>query len=515
MPPLQAFEERITHLRALEDEVRELPGTHVVGWLKIDVRELPGTHVVGWLKIDVRPLRHSLLTCVSRWREVVQDFPLNHVIATLAELLTYCATTSVSLETDVFDPASLEVVLIAQRALRRRERATDMCFEPLRITIAMLSRYAVIIPEEAPAAAEPLRITIAMLSRYAVIIPEEAPAAAEPLGITIAMLSRYAVIIPEEVPRDFELAQKAWAALKQKALLIKSRHQDVQDKEAAALKSRSTMFAKKISDFREAFLAVLVAMAFLAVVPLKFSDEVESAYPVLDGVYHGAGDAGTVRSALASDFRTFKIDRGGLAALGVEGVRLNELQASFELEVADYSVVGTCVEEAALLKTIWDSVALVEETYAEWRKIPWGSVEVTVLREENRTLALHVEQIQEVAETPSGPLSPTLQSIKETAGREGGGSKAEVLRVSSTDSMLKKKPGPSKEAYPVYNTLCEVVRDMDQSLPLIDKLLDPAIRKRHWKQLMRATGVSFDSDSDKFCLGDLLVLRLHEHSKVP
>ena len=24
------------------------------------VRELPGTHVVGWLKIDVRPLRHSL-----------------------------------------------------------------------------------------------------------------------------------------------------------------------------------------------------------------------------------------------------------------------------------------------------------------------------------------------------------------------------------------------------------------------------------------------------------------------
>jgi len=37
---------------------------------------------------------------------------------------------------------------------------------------------------------------------------------------------------------------------------------------------------------------------------------------------------------------------------------------------------------------------------------------------------------------------------------------------------------------------------------------------RHWKQLMRATGVSFASDSEKFCLGDLLVLRLHEHSKV-
>ena len=111
-------------------QVRELPGTHVGGGLKIDVRplhacvfacalhmisvniyiyiyyiyiyikgerererfanacvwrcrsvceqkleqvrELPGTHVVGWLKIDVRPLRHSLLTCVSRWREVVQ-----------------------------------------------------------------------------------------------------------------------------------------------------------------------------------------------------------------------------------------------------------------------------------------------------------------------------------------------------------------------------------------------------------------------------------------------------------
>jgi len=34
------------------------------------------------------------------------------------------------------------------------------------------------------------------------------------------------------------------------------------------------------------------------------------------------------------------------------------------------------------------------------------------------------------------------------------------------------------------------------------------MRPRHWKQLMRATGISFETD-ERFCLGDLLALKLH------
>ena len=50
---------------------------------------------------------------------------------------------------------------------------------------------------------------------------------------------------------------------------------------------------------------------------------------------------------------------------------------------------------------------------------------------------------------------------------------------------------------------------MQVSLPLVQDLARPAMRERHWKQLMDATGKQFVMD-EKFCLGDLLALELHK-----
>jgi dynein heavy chain, axonemal len=50
--------------------------------------------------------------------------------------------------------------------------------------------------------------------------------------------------------------------------------------------------------------------------------------------------------------------------------------------------------------------------------------------------------------------------------------------------------------------------DTQKTLPLLGALYHPSMRQRHWKQLMRATGVSFETD-ERFCLGDLLALKLH------
>lgn len=47
------------------------------------------------------------------------------------------------------------------------------------------------------------------------------------------------------------------------------------------------------------------------------------------------------------------------------------------------------------------------------------------------------------------------------------------------------------------------------SLPMVQDLARPAMRERHWKQLMEATGKIFNMD-EKFCLGDLLALELHK-----
>lgn len=62
----------------------------------------------------------------------------------------------------------------------------------------------------------------------------------------------------------------------------------------------------------------------------------------------------------------------------------------------------------------------------------------------------------------------------------------------------------------VYRLMEEKLKAMSTSLPLVGDLAHPAMRDRHWEQLMRATGKTFVKD-DKFSLGDLLELGLHNY----
>jgi dynein heavy chain, axonemal len=64
--------------------------------------------------------------------------------------------------------------------------------------------------------------------------------------------------------------------------------------------------------------------------------------------------------------------------------------------------------------------------------------------------------------------------------------------------------------YEVYRLMEEKLKAMSTSLPLVGDLAHPAMRDRHWEQLMRATGKTFVKD-DKFSLGDLLNLGLHNY----
>jgi dynein heavy chain, axonemal len=62
----------------------------------------------------------------------------------------------------------------------------------------------------------------------------------------------------------------------------------------------------------------------------------------------------------------------------------------------------------------------------------------------------------------------------------------------------------------VYRLMEEKLKAMSTSLPLVGDLAHPAMRDRHWEQLMRATGKTFVKD-DKFSLGALLNLGLHNY----
>ncbi|XP_078408210.1 dynein axonemal heavy chain 11 [Cetorhinus maximus] len=60
----------------------------------------------------------------------------------------------------------------------------------------------------------------------------------------------------------------------------------------------------------------------------------------------------------------------------------------------------------------------------------------------------------------------------------------------------------------VYAGLASMVKNMLTSLRAVTELQNPAVRMRHWQELMNATGVSFVMDADT-TLGDLLALQLY------
>ena len=108
-------------------------------------------------------------------------------------------------------------------------------------------------------------------------------------------------------------------------------------------------------------------------------------------------------------------------------------------------------------------IALVTTLFAEWKKTKWEGINV------------------------DGLSDATKQIAKE---------------VKASDKYVKN--------WGAYRGLEDAVKNMLTSLPLIQELHHPAMRDRHWKQLMRATGVSFVMGSN-FSLGNLLDLKLHEY----
>ncbi|KAF6251999.1 flagellar outer dynein arm heavy chain beta [Scenedesmus sp. NREL 46B-D3] len=145
-----------------------------------------------------------------------------------------------------------------------------------------------------------------------------------------------------------------------------------------------------------------------------------------------------------------------VTAIIEESRQLQELQDLFELYVSDYLVLQRCSEELLYLKSLWDMVGAVMYTFADWNKTPWAKIDVELLVEETKKLTKDVRN------------------------------------------------------YEVYRLLEEALKAMLTSLPLVQDLHHPAMRDRHWKMLMQTTGKHFTMD-EKFCLGDLLALELHNY----
>ncbi|KAJ3249578.1 hypothetical protein HDU78_000105 [Chytriomyces hyalinus] len=134
----------------------------------------------------------------------------------------------------------------------------------------------------------------------------------------------------------------------------------------------------------------------------------------------------------------------------------------FELNVPNYKQLSDCRRDVGMLKSVWDVVSLVTYMFEEWRTTLWTEIDTDSMENRCRDLGKELRRMD-----------------KEIKG------------------------------WDVYSGLDQMVKDMITSLRAVGELRSPAIRDRHWKQLMKTTGVTFVLTKDmKF--QDLLLLQLHK-----
>nr|XP_061808009.1 dynein axonemal heavy chain 9-like isoform X2 [Nerophis lumbriciformis] len=133
----------------------------------------------------------------------------------------------------------------------------------------------------------------------------------------------------------------------------------------------------------------------------------------------------------------------------------------FEVNVPEYKQLRQCRREVGLLKGLWDMITVVESSMAAWKMTPWREI--------------HVEDMELECKCFSKDIRGLDKEIR---------------------------------AWEPFTFLDNKVKNLLISLRAVAELQNPAIRVRHWHQLMSATGVYFTMDQET-ALADLLKLNLH------
>ncbi|KAM4843232.1 dynein axonemal heavy chain 17 [Thomomys bottae] len=135
----------------------------------------------------------------------------------------------------------------------------------------------------------------------------------------------------------------------------------------------------------------------------------------------------------------------------------------FEVTVPDYKQLKACHKEVRLLKELWDMIVLVNTSIDDWKTTKWKEINVEQMDIDCKKFAKDVRSLDKEMKT-----------------------------------------------WDAFVGLDNTVKNMITSLRAVSELQNPAIRDRHWQQLMQATQVKFEM-SDQTTLADLLQLNLHKY----
>ncbi|KAB0340770.1 hypothetical protein FD754_022843, partial [Muntiacus muntjak] len=151
-----------------------------------------------------------------------------------------------------------------------------------------------------------------------------------------------------------------------------------------------------------------------------------------------------------------------LEALEEEMLQMQESTHLFEVALPEYKQMKQCRKEIKLLKGLWDVIIYVRRSIDNWTKTQWRQINVEQMEVELRRFAKEIWSLDK------------------------------EVRV-----------------WDAYSGLESTVKDTMTSLRAVAELQSPALRDRHWHQLMTAIGVKF-SINEATTLADLLALQLHQ-----
>ncbi|CAG9135931.1 unnamed protein product [Plutella xylostella] len=151
---------------------------------------------------------------------------------------------------------------------------------------------------------------------------------------------------------------------------------------------------------------------------------------------------------------------------------IQESGSLFEVNIPEFKLLKQCRKELRMLKQLWDYVCIVRTSIEDWKTTPWRKIDVENMDIECKKFAKEIR-------------------------------------------LLDKE----MRSWDTYTNLEATVKNMLTSLRAVGELQNPAIRERHWDQLMRSTKslaalppeltvrIVMDANTT---LADLLALNLHE-----
>ncbi|RLU17527.1 hypothetical protein DMN91_009762 [Ooceraea biroi] len=137
----------------------------------------------------------------------------------------------------------------------------------------------------------------------------------------------------------------------------------------------------------------------------------------------------------------------------------------FEQQVTEFKQIKLARREVRLLKNLWDYVYIITSSLDEWKTTFWKKIDVEGMEQECKKLIRELRQLDKEA-----------------------------------------------RVWDLYARVEAQLKNMISSLRAVSELQNPAIRDRHWQELMAETRVRFTMD-DKTTLEDLLKLELHRYEE--